>query len=212
IYDQVLQDAVGKHLRLKAAWQERALRRLAAQTIILLDEPYMASFGSTFIALSRQQVMDLIEEVLAGLHGLKGVHCCGNTDWSLVLSTSVDIISVDAYDYAATLVPHAEAIQRFLQRGGIIAWGIVPAGAAAQSETAASLVERLEAAMDRLAAAGVSREALRAAGLVAPSCSLAALDVPLAESILDLVRAVSVEMRRRYIKPAHDGREPALGR
>src|SRR3989304_204504 len=45
LYDDVLADAVAKHLNLQAAWQERELRRLAPRTIIFVDEPYLAAFG-----------------------------------------------------------------------------------------------------------------------------------------------------------------------
>ena len=199
LYDEVLADAVGKHLRLKAAWQERELSRFAPQTILLLEEPYMASFGSAFVSLPREQVVGLLEEVFAGLKGLKGVHCCGNTDWPILLSTSADIVSLDAYDYAESLARYPEDVSRFLERGGIIAWGIVPAGPAAEGETAVSLADRLETAMERLVEVGVSREALDQAGLVSPSCGLGALTPPLAERILQLTAEVSQELQRRLV-------------
>lgn len=198
LYDQVLEDAVGKHLRLKAAWQERELEIFSKHTIMFVDEPYMATLGSSFITLGREQVMALLEEIFAGLTGLKGIHCCGNADWSIVLHTSVDIVSLDAYEYAETLLPYAEDVAQFLKRGGILAWGIVPAGMAARNEDAQSLAQRLIKAMDALEEAGVPREALLRAGMVSPSCSLGSLSIDLAEYILALTAQVSAEMRRRY--------------
>ncbi|MCX8127099.1 MAG: methionine synthase, partial [Dehalococcoidia bacterium] len=41
IYDEVLGDAVARFLRLKAAWQEKLLRKVAKNTIIFIDEPYL---------------------------------------------------------------------------------------------------------------------------------------------------------------------------
>jgi len=199
LYDEVLADAVGKHLRLKVAWQEGVLREHSPTTIVMLEEPYMASFGSAFVALPRDQVIGLLEEVFAGLKGLTGVHCCGNTDWSLIMGTSVDILSLDAYDYAESLNRYAADVSHFLERGGIIAWGIVPAGPTAESETAEALVQRLHAAIDRLAERGVDRDALLTAGLVSPSCGLGALTTAQAEHVLELTARVSAEMRRRYV-------------
>jgi len=210
LYDEVLADAVAKHLRLKAAWQERELARVAPRTIMMLDEPYMASFGSAFISLSREQAVGLLEEVLAGLRGIKGVHCCGNTDWSVLLSTSIDILSLDAYDYAGTLALYPEPVARYLARGGIIAWGIVPSGPAAAGETVESLVQRLHEAMTSLIDKGVPEEALLKAGLVSPSCGLGPLAPGLAERVFELTAGVSVEMRRRYVDGAsRDGDEVA---
>ena len=201
LYDEILADAVSKHLCLKASWQESELRRLAPQTIVFVDEPYMASFGSAFVTWSRNQVIGALEEVFSGLQGLKGLHCCGNIDWSIMLSTSFDILSFDAYDYSESLVRYAADVTRFLGRGGIIAWGIAPAGAVAETETVESLVKRLHEAIDDLVKAGVPDEAILRAGMISPSCGLASLSPPLAERVMDLTVGVSAEMRRRYAEP-----------
>nr|MBC7244164.1 methionine synthase [Chloroflexota bacterium] len=199
LYDEVMADAIAKHLRLKAAWQEQKLRAFAPQTIIFVDEPYMSSFGSAFVSLSRDQVVLLLEEVFAGISGLKGVHCCGNTDWSVLLDTSVDILSLDAYTYAESLSLYPDAVAAFLERGGIIAWGIVPASSAVEGETTESLLERLHQAMDLLVRKGLAQDKLLAAGLVTPSCGTGSLDRHTAERVLELTAEVSAQMRARYV-------------
>jgi methionine synthase II (cobalamin-independent) len=199
LYDEVLADAIGKHLRLKARWQERELRRLRPTTITFLDEPYMSSFGSAYVAVTREHAVALMEEVLSGLEGSKGIHCCGNTDWSLVLSTSTDIISFDAYDYAESLALYAPEVAEFLQRGGIIAWGMVPRESdALAEETEASLANRLLAAMELLVKKGIPLDDLLAGSLVSPSCGLASLSVAEAERALELTYGLSEEMRARW--------------
>jgi len=199
LYDEVLADAVAKHLAIKAVWQERELAKLAPRTLIMIDEPYMASFGSAFVALSREQVIGLLNEVMSGLTGLKGVHCCGNTDWSILLATSLDILSLDAYEYAETLALYPEDVSRFLARGGAIAWGIVPAGYTAETETVENLVASLHEAMQHLVRKGVSQDALLEAGMVTPSCGLGSLTPECAERVFQLTMGVSAEMRRRYV-------------
>ena len=199
LYDEVLAEAVAKHLRLKASWQEGELSKVGPKTILFVDEPYMASFGSAFVALEREQVIDLFEEVFAGIDGLKGVHCCGNTDWSLLLSTSTDILNLDAYEYADALLLYPEAVASFLARGGVIAWGIVPAGPKAQYETTHSLVRRLEGILDQFVAKGVPRDDLLKAGMVTPACGLGSVAPDVAERALSLTVSVSAEMRRRYV-------------
>jgi methionine synthase II (cobalamin-independent) len=198
LYDDVLADAVARHLRLQAAWQERTLAGLAPQTIIFVDEPYMASFGSAFMAVERGEVIALLNEVFGGLRGLKGVHCCGNTDWSLLLETSVDILNLDAYAYAETLALYPDALRAFLARGGIIAWGIVPTTDDAQvhAQTVEGLTDRLWAALRRVAGRGVSLDALLSAALVTPACGLATLSEAAAARALELLAGVSARMRR----------------
>jgi methionine synthase II (cobalamin-independent) len=203
LYDEVLADAIAKHLSLQAAWQERELRKLVPQTIVFVDEPYLASFGSAYVAIERTQVIDLLEQVFASLKGLKGVHCCGNTDWSLLLSTSVDILNLDAYSYAETLALYPDALRQFLARGGMIAWGIVPVqqdDAHVRAETVDSLVERLQAAMKLVESRGVPLDALLAASLITPACGMGTLSEAGAARALELVAGVSLKMRQMYLK------------
>jgi hypothetical protein len=204
LYDDVMADAIAKHLRLKAAWQEQKLKAFASRTIVFLDEPYMSSYGSGFVSLGREQVQTLLQEVMAGISGLKGIHCCANTDWSVLLSTPVDILSLDAYGYAESLALYPEAVHAFLERGGIIAWGIVPAGPLAHGETAQGLVDRLHGALELLVRKGVARDKLLAAGLVTPSCGTGSLEPHNAQRVLALTAEVSALMRARYV-PAEQG-------
>ena len=200
LYDDILADALAKYLRLKAAWQEQELRKLAPTTITFVDEPYMSAFGSAYISLNRDQVITLLEEVFAGIMGLKGTHCCGNTDWSLLLSTSAEIINFDTYNYAQAFSLYAEEVRAFLKRGGIIAWGIVPADdeTALMNETVESLVARLHEAMNLLVAKGISFDDLISSSLITPSCGLRTLSEEAAERAFELTAGVSETMRERY--------------
>jgi methionine synthase II (cobalamin-independent) len=198
LYEEVLADAAAKHLRLKAAWMERALRQLSSQTIVFVDEPYMSTFGSAFVSLDRDQVIGLLEEVFAGIDGLKGVHCCGNTDWSVLLSTTVDILSLDAYEYAASLALYPDEVSAFLERGGLIAWGIVPSGDRVLEETVESLVERFHQSLDLLTVKGLHRDDLLASALIMPSCGSGSVALKTAERALELTGAVSRALRERY--------------
>lgn len=198
LYDDVLSEVLGNHLRLKASWMEQELRRLSPQTIVFVDEPYMSSFGSAFVQVSAEQVHALVEEVLAGIDGVKGIHCCGNTDWPLLLSTSVDILNVDAYDYAESLSLYPEEVGAFLERGGIIAWGIVPAGDEALEESVDSLVDRFHSAVGLLTAKGLHKDDLLASALIMPACGCGSLEPTAAERVLALTGQVAEALRERY--------------
>jgi methionine synthase II (cobalamin-independent) len=199
LYDDFLGDAVPKLLRLKAAWQEKELREICPRTIIFVDEPYMSAFGSVGMMLSREKVISLLEEVFVGIKGLKGVHCCGNTDWSLLLATSVDIISYDAYNYAQSLTLYPAEVKRFMDRGGTVAWGIVPNEEEALStESVASLRDRLEEAMAPFTRQGTRIQQMVDQGLLTPSCGLASISEGAATTALELLSGLSENMRKRY--------------
>ena len=200
LYDDILGDAVPKLLRLKAAWQEEKLSQISKNTIIFVDEPYMSAFGSVSVMLSREKVISLLEEVLAGISGLKGVHCCGNTDWSVLLDTSVDVASFDAYNYAQSLSLYPAQVKKFLDRGGTIAWGIVPNEEDSLArESTASLKDRLEEAMAPFTRQGIRFKQLIVQGLLTPSCGLASLATEEAAArALELLTELSIKIRKRY--------------
>jgi methionine synthase II (cobalamin-independent) len=200
IYDDTLADAAAKMLRLKASWQEKKLSEISRNTIIFVDEPYMSSFGSAFVSLSKEKVISLLEEVFGGISGLKGVHCCGNTDWSVLLRTSANILSFDAYNYAQSLSLYPAEIKKFLDRQGTIAWGIIPNDASVLAkETVASLKDRLEEAMAPFTRSGIRFRQLVEQGLLTPVCTLAPAGNEGAAWALELLTELSELMRQRYL-------------
>jgi len=200
VYDDTLSEAMARHLRLKAAWQEEALRRISPNTIIFVDEPYLTSLGSSFVSLPSEKVVSLLEETLGGISGLKGIHCCGSADWPLLLGLSIDILSFDTYNYTDGLGLYPAEVNSFVERGGTIAWGIIPNDEEALSgETVASLKDRLGEAMAPLTRDGIRFSQLVEQGLLTPSCGLASLSLDAAETVLELLAQVSTEMRQRYV-------------
>lgn len=199
-YDDVLGDAVAKLLRLKAGWQEKELRRISPNTIIFVDEPYMVAYGSVSVLLSREKVIALLEDVFGGISGWKGIHCCGNTDWSVLLDTSADIINFDAYNYAWSLSLYPAEVKQFLERKGTIAWGIIPNDEESLArESVASLKDRLEEAMAPFSRHGIPFKQLIAQGLLTPSCALAPLATEeAAVQVLEMLADLSLKIRKRY--------------
>jgi methionine synthase II (cobalamin-independent) len=200
IYDETLADAIARHLRLKAAWQYQELSRVSRNVIMFLDEPYLTSLGSAFVALPTGKVKELLEETLGGIGGLKGVHCCGNTDWSLLLGLPINILSFDAYNYAGALSAYASEVRSFIGKGSAIAWGIVPNDEEhLANESVASLKDRLEEAIAPFAKEGTPFRQLVEQALITPSCSLASLSPAGAEHALACLAEVSGRVRRQYL-------------
>jgi len=199
LYDDNLAEAVAKFLRLKASWQGKMLSSISPDVIIFLDEPYLVSLGSVFTPIPEERVPALLQETLKGVKGIKGLHCCGNTNWSIVLDAGIDILSFDAYNYASSLATHSEKVKAYLERGGSIAWGIVPnEEEALAKESLSSLRDRLEEAMAPFSRDGVRFRQIIAQGLITPSCGLAGLSPEVACLALELTANVSRALRSRY--------------
>ncbi|MBN1160636.1 MAG: methionine synthase [Dehalococcoidales bacterium] len=203
LYHDTLGDAVPKFLKLKAAWEENQLKKISKNTIIFVDEPIMASYGSIVASgpfSKPEKIIEMINEVFDGISGLKGIHCCGNTDWSILLKTKMDILNFDAYEYAQSLSIYAEEVKAFIKRGGCVGWGIVPNHTEPlYKESLASLKDRLEEAMAPFTRNGLSMKDIARQSLLLPSCGLNGLTEEGVERTLQLLTELSAEMRKKYI-------------
>jgi methionine synthase II (cobalamin-independent) len=195
-YDPTLREILTRHLSSKAHWMEKMFRDQfpGVPTIIFFDEPSLSSFGSAFSGLNRDEVILSLNECFDGIKGLKGVHCCGNTDWSVLLKTGLDILSFDAYGYLETLSLYPKELKAFLEKGGILAWGIVPTSEDIRREDALSLIERVKKGIEVLSKQGIDRALLQRA-IITPSCGTASLSVPLAERVCQVTAEVSKRLR-----------------
>ena len=195
-YDPTLRDVLVKHLSMKARWMEKKFNDLfpGIPSLIFFDEPSLASFGSAFSGLNREDVVHSLNECFGAVKGLRGVHCCGNTDWSVLLSTKLDILSFDAYGYLETLSLYPKELRAFLERDGILAWGIVPTSEAILKEDAQTLVKRFKEGVEILSKKGIDRALLQRA-IITPSCGTASLPIPLAERVCKLTAEVSKRLR-----------------
>jgi methionine synthase II (cobalamin-independent) len=198
IHNEMLFDAVVKGLAMKAAWQIQELKQFNKPIIIFIDEPAMESLGSAFSAVSQDVVAEKLNEIIDTIHelgGIAGIHCCGNADWPMIFTTRVDIVNFDAFGYMEKVMLYPGDIKRFIDRGGALAWGIVPTGAYTGNETANTLIAALHKGMNRLEKEGVDRKKILRQCLLTPSCGMGSLTPDKAEAILRLLREVSDRMQ-----------------
>jgi len=202
IHNELFFDAVIKGLAMKAAWQIEALKPFGKPVIIFIDEPAMESLGSAFSAVSSALVAEKLNEIIDTIHelgGLAGIHCCGNADWSMIFNTRVNIVNFDAFGYMEKVMLYPDDIKKFFDRGGALAWGVVPTGAFTGNETAALLVSILEAGIGRLEQAGLDQQTILRQSLITPSCGMGSLTPDKAEAILKLLRDVSDLMQEKVL-------------
>jgi len=201
LYNETLEQVIVKGLTLKSKWESQVLRRAApgAKVVMFFDEPYLVSVGSALINVSREQLIRDIKECLEGSGAdLTGVHCCGNTDWSILFETGVDIVNFDAFDYLDRFIAYGEEIKEHIQRGGMIAWGVVPNDERVFDGTGEMLAGIVESAFDILESRGIDRLALANQSMITPACGLGSASVEVAERVLYLLADVSGTLRKRY--------------
>lgn len=202
LHDQVLMQAFVKGLAMKAAWQIKQFRPFGKRMIVFLDEPYLSSFGSAFTSVNREEVIAVLSEfcaVLAADDVYVGVHCCGNTDWSLFTGIpGLSVINFDAFEFLDRIILYASDLQKFLSAGGFLCWGIVPTLLPEQPHglSEGALVKRIREGIGKLADKGVDAGLLAEQLLVSPACGLGNRDVAGARDVLGLLQRVSGELRR----------------
>jgi len=205
LYNDLLADAIVKNAAMNARWQIRQLKSVRPNVILFLDEPYMAAFGSAFISLSREQVIGYLDEVFDSIHdegGVAGVHCCANTDWSVLLATKVDILNLDAYGFVENLALYPAELREYLDRGGSICWGVVPNNEQIFNETPQGLAERLrngiKLIVEKAASRGVTIKAdeFASRSLIAPACGLGSTSVEVADRVFEMIAETGEILKR----------------
>jgi len=202
-YNDIHKDAVVKGLAMKCRWQIRKFKPYADNIICFIDEPILSAFGSsTYVSVSREDVVATLSEVIEAVHSegaLAGIHCCGNTEWSILIDAGVDIVNFDAFDFGDTIALYPEAVKRHLDAGKYLAWGVVPTNSAKiQAETLDTLIAKFDEGVDNLAkASGISREQIINQAFVTPSCGTGSLPVADAELVFSLLGQLSKALQSR---------------
>jgi hypothetical protein len=199
-YSPELREVATQGMAMKARWMARRLRTVADNVLIVLDEPYLCSFGSAFVNVSREDVTAALDVCIAAAHAegaLAGIHCCGNTDWSLVFSTAVDVVNFDAYAWFQGIPLYPDSLRGFINRGGILSWGIVPASVGAGDLDPAVLLRMFDERVDQLVEQGIDRATIYRQSMLTPSCGMGTQTPAFADSVLQSLIRLSDSLAER---------------
>jgi methionine synthase II (cobalamin-independent) len=200
-FDSRLREVIVKTLSLKAKWQIHQLRKFGSPVIISIDEPSLAAYGSSaFLGISEEDVRNDLQEIIELIHaegGIAGLHCCENTDWGLLMRTAIDILSFDAYGFFDRVVLYAHDLRDFLNRGKVLAWGLIPTGDAKdiKAETGVSLAKRWKRYVKELTGFGFDPRSVHRQSLLTPSCGTGSLPPALSQQVMKLLGEVSEILR-----------------
>ena len=203
-YDPQLRDIVIKMISLKTKWQMQKLHAFSVPVIISIDEPSLVGFGSSaYLGISESDIQKDLNEIITLVHnenGCASIHCCENTDWSMLLATGVDILSFDAYSFFDKLMLYSESLKEFIARGGILAWGLIPTShpEKLKGETVDSLVGKWQSCVKQLSNHNIDVEEVVKYSLITPSCGAGSLSHEDSVRVLTLLKDVSEELRKLY--------------
>jgi hypothetical protein len=190
IYNASFYDMIKKALHMKARWMVSMIRSRfpGKDVIIFFDEPYHVSFGSAYVSVSREETVGLINEVTGGIEATRGIHCCGNTDWSVLFNADLDIVNYDAFNYLDTVFYYRTELKAFLERGGRLAPGIVPSSELVMKKSVDDIRGILGTFTEHMK--GIGEGAVFAEPLITTSCGLGSLRPVEARRAMELLKEI----------------------
>jgi hypothetical protein len=172
-FDEELREISLLLLQAKARWQIDQLRPHADNVFMFIDEPILSALGSsTYLGVSREETLRLLRDTSAAISdagGIPGIHCCANADWALVIESGVKLISFDAYHYFDNFAIYHAEIRGFLEKGGYLAWGIVPTTDDIAAETPETVIHKFRTRFEKLKE-HIPGDLLGSQAILTPSC------------------------------------------
>lgn len=163
------------------------------EQIIVLDEPDFGAVREPGFPIAPDVAVDVLSGALAIIEpvAISGVHCCGDADWAALMSAGPALLSIPA---DLVLLESAGYVQRFLERGGWIAWGAIPTDGPVPM-SAELPWKKLCGLWCQLVQRGCSPELLRQQSLITPACGLGLHSTDVAERVLRITGELSARVR-----------------
>jgi hypothetical protein len=181
--------------------QLNRLKLLNTNAFMFIDEPGLQFLFSALSGYNDSAAKTDVEAFLSMIDRPRGIHLCGNPDWDFLLSMDMDILSLDIYTNGEVFSSYAESVKRFLNRGGVLVWGIVPTNVEPFSkESLDSLEIQLETRWAALQKKGIDRDFLLSRSLLSPAtCCLVNPDgEKTVEKAFEMITSLSARLREKY--------------
>lgn len=162
--------------------------------IVFLDEPSLSQLEPLLLTSQKKFLVELLNSFVTELSkegAIVGLHCCGNTDWSLVFEAGFDIVSFDAVKDMDHFLSDKELVRSFFRRGGVVSWGLVPSEYLGYELDCGKLVESFVDRLARLVNPSLSLNQILLQSMVTTSCGTAGLSLDDNESAHRWVQDVS---------------------
>ncbi len=180
--------------------QLERLKKLNPNAFMFIDEPGLQYIFSAMSGYGDVTAKADLEHFFSIIDRPRGIHLCGNPDWGFLLGLDMDVLSMDVYSNGEIIASYSGAIKKFLDRGGVLVWGIVPTNFEPfEKEGIDSLEKRLSSLWDRLCKKEIDRDFLISRSLLSPAtCCLVNPDgVTTVEKSFGVIKTLSEKLRER---------------
>lgn len=186
--------ALASRLRHLYRYELERLDTLHSLRILVLDEPMLVPEKREEFLPLLQQEQQVLDEI-RGLDCLSGVHICGRLSPQL-FGLQFDVLSVDCGhpEFGLACLPSYEQLEEFLEKGGLIAWGIYRSDTL-EVHSESEVLKNLHSIVEQIS---LPEGQVYSQSLLSASCGLAALsEIQAKESFLFLQR-IENQIRKTY--------------
>ncbi len=170
IFNEEVRGILMDFMARRAQAQLTRLRAKHPRAFMFIDEPGLQFVFSSVSGYTDTMAKADMDRFFAQIDRPRGVHLCGNPDWQFLLNRDLDILSMDIYTNAEVFRCYNKEIKRFLDKGAVLSWGIVPTGFEAfDRESQDHLIAQLEDVWTTLTDHGIDRDQLLAQSLMSPA-------------------------------------------
>ena len=205
-YDDTLRDIAIKTLTLKALWQIEQIKNANKNItpVIFMDEPSLSHIGTcAFLTIDINMVKNILNDmsnILKSFGAITAIHCCGKMLWDMLTTIDVDILNFDAYSYSDNIELYSNYISNFLDKGGILAWGIVPTLDVNELEIINYdiLDKKFHNILFKLEQKGINKDKIIKQSIFTPSCGCGGLSKELALKACKLTSQFAENIKEKY--------------
>ena len=186
----------------KANCQLSELKGKNPNAFLFIDEPGLQYIFSGLSSYTDSMARRDLEGFFAAIDHPRGIHLCGNPDWDFLLHLDIDILSFNAYNCGELFIKYRDGIRRFVDKGGMFGWGLVPANTDDfLKESPDGLVRYMETLWSQLEQAGFDLQQLLAQSILMPAtCALMNPDgYKTVEEAYGCLRNLSHRLRTTYL-------------
>ncbi len=163
---QIIFDFVAKKLQAQLG----EMQAVHPGSFVWVDEPGLEMIFMAITGYTSERAAEDYRTFLDNFPGPRGVHLCGNPDWSFLLQLELDVLSLDVFTRGHIFSRYSDDIRTFLDRGGIISWGITPTLTEEyEKENVQSMITVLDGLWQSLDQAGIPYEQILSHAWLAPA-------------------------------------------
>ncbi len=200
LFDDTVRPFMMEFMAKRVNAQLARLKERNPNAFMFIDEPGLQFIFSALSGYSDSAARPDLENFFSMIERPRGVHLCGNPDWDFLLGLDLDVLSLDVYTNGEVFAKYAKSISRFLDRGGVLVWGIVPTNFELfEKEGLNSMERRLTEMWSFLQDKGIDRELLLSRSMLSPAtCCLVNPDgEKTVEKAFTQVATLSSQMREK---------------